>query len=235
LLACQDRDVKLFGVGMVIELGAQTVVDALSNAVRNEVLTGDLPAGSRVTEHEVAARYGVARPTAKAAIERVVQMGILRRTANKTARVPLLSSSDIADLYRSRIFFERDVVVQLAERSIVPEPAERALESMKRAIEANSLPDAVGSDIGFHTALVNGLGSTRISRMYDTIVGEAHLCMAQEQSVGVIEPEHNYTEHLALLDAIRSGNKNRAESLLLKHLTGAAERLAGHQPDATQH
>jgi DNA-binding GntR family transcriptional regulator len=213
---------------VVIELGAQTLVDALSAAVRQRVLTGQLPAGARVTEQEIATLYGVARPTAKAAIERVVQTGILRRSVNKTARVPLLSAEDIEDLYRSRIFFERNVVRELAARGMVADAAGRALQEMKRAIAGGSLTDIVGSDIGFHQALVSGLGSARISRMHDTIVGEAHLCIAQEQSAGALDPGQNFREHSAILDAIRDGDPELAVRLLDEHLATAAERLVGH-------
>jgi hypothetical protein len=46
----------------------------------------------------------MARPTAKAALERLVYEGILRRATNKTARVPLMDADDIRDLYYSRAF-----------------------------------------------------------------------------------------------------------------------------------
>jgi DNA-binding GntR family transcriptional regulator len=212
---------------MTVDIAVQTLVDALADALRQQVLTGKLSAGSRVTEQEVASTYGVARPTAKAAIERVVQTGILRRTANKTAKVPLLSEDDIEDLYRSRIFFERNAVTALARLAAVPAEAEHSLESMRRALDSESFVDMIASDIGFHSALVSGLGSPRISRMYETIVGEAHLCMAQEQSRGELGREENYEEHRAIIESIRARDAKHAEKLAVDHLTSAASRVLG--------
>jgi DNA-binding GntR family transcriptional regulator len=210
---------------MTIDIAVQTLVDALADALRQQVLTGKLQAGARVTEQDVAGTYGVARPTAKAAIERVVQMGILRRSANKTARVPLLSEDDIEDLYRSRIFFERNAVAALAEQGTVPPVAEDSLQAMRKALDSESFVDMIGSDIGFHTALIAALGSRRIARMYETIVGEAHLCMAQEQSRGELGREENFEEHRAILDAIRARDAKRAMRLTVDHLSSAATRL----------
>lgn len=212
---------------MTVDIAVQTLVDALADALRQQVLTGKMQAGSRVTEQEVASTYGVARPTAKAAIERVVQTGILRRTANKTAKVPLLSESDIEDLYRSRIFFERNAVSSLAKLGTVPGAAEQSLESMRKALDTESFVDTIASDIGFHIALVSGLASPRISRMYETIVGEAHLCMAQEQSRGELDREENYGEHRRIFEAIRARDTKNASKLAVEHLTSAATRVLG--------
>jgi DNA-binding GntR family transcriptional regulator len=204
-------------------LGAQTIVDALAEAVRAQILTGEIPAGGRLTEQEIATLYDVARPTAKAAIERVVQMGILRRTANKPARVPLLSRDDIRDLYASRLFFERQVVSELAERGTATLAAENALAGLNTAFEQTSLLEAVGSDIAFHQALVDGMGSKRTSQMYQTLLGEAYLCIAQEQPIA--DQRKNIEEHGALLRAIHGKKVDLAVDLITVHLTSAAERL----------
>ncbi|GAA2073809.1 GntR family transcriptional regulator [Pseudolysinimonas kribbensis] len=214
---------------MTIELKTPSIVDALADAVRTRVLTGEFPAGSRLTEQEVASLYGVARPTAKAAIERVVQTGILRRTANKSALVPILSVADIEDLYRSRIFFEREVVANLAGRRLVTPEASAALDSLRMAEGPDATAQAVGFDIGFHEALVHAVGSERLNRMYETIVGEAHLCVAHEQSI--FDPTLNWQEHSNLLEAIRTGDVELAVHRITDHLQTAADRLVAARAD----
>ena len=53
---------------MVARVTVQSVVDAIADDLRTSVLTGELQPGDALTEAEVAARYDVARATAKAAI-----------------------------------------------------------------------------------------------------------------------------------------------------------------------
>ena len=114
-------------------LHVPSLVDVLYTATRDRILTGELPAGSPLTEMEVATLYSVARPTAKAAMERLVYDGLLRRASNKTARVPEMGVDDIRDLYFSRGLLEREVMVELARRKHVPEAARRSLRAMREA------------------------------------------------------------------------------------------------------
>jgi DNA-binding GntR family transcriptional regulator len=211
----------------VASLEVQSLVDALVDALRKEVLSGELPPGATVTEHELASRWDVARPTAKAAIDRVVQSGILRRSANRSARVPLLSPADISDLYLSRIVFERAVVRSLAASRSLPEAATAALSALRDAIVTDSVLDSAAGDIGFHRALVEESGSPRLIRMFDTVAEEAHLCMAQEQRVSGVSGESSYSEHLAIADAVQAGDPDLAAKLMVDHLCAAAERLLG--------
>jgi DNA-binding GntR family transcriptional regulator len=211
----------------VVELQTQTLVDTLSEAVSRQVLNGDIPAGASVTEKDIAELFDVARPTAKAAIERLVQSGILGRSANKTARVPVFSDDDVEDLYSSRIFFEGQVVAGLAVSGTVPREADAALSSMRRALDSGSRTDAVEADVAFHRALVSGLGSNRLVRMLDTILGEAHLCIAQERAAGRAARETSDREHRAILRAIEAKDVEESRSLLVQHLATAAERLIG--------
>ena len=66
-----------------------SLVDALYGDIRERILTGELDAGTPLTEKHLSSTYDVARPTAKAAIERLVHEGLLRRGANKTRARPI--------------------------------------------------------------------------------------------------------------------------------------------------
>jgi len=210
-------------------LEVPSLVDALVDALRKEVLSGELAPGETVTEQDLASRFDVARLTAKAAIERVVQSGILRRSVNRTAHVPLLSQADIADLYLSRIVFERAIVRSLAKTAALPPGARTALHELEAAIATDSILDAAAGDIKFHRGLVDGAGSLRLTKMFATVAEEAHLCMAQEQQRGAFGPEQNYSEHLAIANAIEDRDPDLAANLMMEHLRAAAERMLGTQ------
>jgi len=210
-------------------LEVPSLVDALVDALRKEVLSGELAPGETVTEQDLASRFDVARLTAKAAIERVVQSGILRRSVNKSAHVPLLAQADIADLYLSRIVFERAIVRSLAKTAALPPGARTALHELEAAIATDSILDAAAGDINFHRALVGGAGSPRLTKMFATVAEEAHLCMAQEQQRGAFGPEQNYSEHLAIANAIEDRDPDLAANLMMEHLRAAAERMLGTQ------
>lgn len=212
---------------MTFQLETRSLVEAVSEALRERILTGEIAAGEALTEHGIATQANVARPTAKAALERLTHEGLLRRGTNKTARVPLLTADDVKDLYFSRTFLERDVVAALARRRSVPDAAIKALRAFDEAAQAEQLTGVVRADIDFHVALVHALGSPRVDRMYNAVIGEAHLCMAQVQAHRLLSASTIAAEHRAIVDAILAGHQNAAD-LLVHHLENARDRLVGY-------
>ncbi len=61
---------------------------ALVDALREQILAGELEPGARLPEEALASRFGVARPTARAAVQMLVFAVLLRRERNRTAFVP---------------------------------------------------------------------------------------------------------------------------------------------------
>ena len=72
---------------MAGRIAAVSIVDAVASDLRSRIFAGELGSGDALTESEVASAYDVARPTAKAAIEKLVAEGLLDRGTHKTARV----------------------------------------------------------------------------------------------------------------------------------------------------
>ncbi|MEN2550922.1 hypothetical protein, partial [Acinetobacter baumannii] len=67
--------------------------------------------------------YEVSRPTAKTAISQLVQEGLLRREAHKSAHVPSLSREDVEDLFLVRMPLELEVVRRVAGTVVPPAAA----------------------------------------------------------------------------------------------------------------
>jgi DNA-binding GntR family transcriptional regulator len=82
------------------ELGPSSLTDALYESIRKRIVNGEIPQGEKLTEVRLATEYQVARPTAKAALERLTALGLLRRTAHKTAAVPVLDEAEIRAVTR---------------------------------------------------------------------------------------------------------------------------------------
>jgi DNA-binding GntR family transcriptional regulator len=214
---------------MRANLTVPSLVDALAAAIRERILTGDVPGGAPLTEKEVSTFYDVARPTAKAAIERLVYEGILRRGPNKTARVPLMDADDIRDLYYSRGFLEREVVAALATARMVPDEARAAIAQLHEAIrQEGAIAKTVQADITFHRSLVNALDSPRLTRMYRSVIGETHLCMAQVQAHHLLSPTVIAAEHEGIIQAISDADPEAAADQVTRHLNRARTQLASY-------
>ncbi|HEX8510955.1 MAG TPA: GntR family transcriptional regulator [Propionibacteriaceae bacterium] len=215
---------------MVARVSVVSVVDAVADDLRALVLRGELTAGDGLTESDVAARYDVARPTAKAAIEKLVSESLLRRTSHRTARVVALGVDDVRDIYRTRGFLERGAIRRLAENRSVPPEAVRANREIL-LVGNTSSQDIVEPDMRFHMSLVDALGSERTSRRYRGLVSEVKLCMSQLQGQQLLAAEVIAADHQDILDHIEAGDADKAVGLLDDHLERASERLVGALDD----
>ncbi len=211
---------------MVTGLRVVSVVDAIAENLRDAILGGDLPPGTPLTETDVAGRFEVARPTAKAAIEKLVGDMLLDRGNHKTARVRRLGPEDVRDIYRTRATIESEVLRQLALTRLVPVGTREANDEI-RVIDDASAFAVVKPDMAFHTALIDGLDSPRTSRLYRSLASEVTLCMAQVQGRHLLDTKMIVAEHDALLDFIAAGDGTAAAALLQIHISRARERLVG--------
>ena len=209
---------------MVSGVRVVSVVDAIADNLRDSVLDGSLSPGTALTETDVAGRYDVARPTAKAAIEKLVADMILERGNHKTARVRTLGPDDVRDIYLTRALIESEVLRQLAVTRKVPVGTREANDRI-RAVGDGSALAVVKPDMEFHAALINGLGSDRTNRLYRSLTAEVTLCMAQVQGHHLLDTRLIVAEHDGLLGYVAAGDGAGAAELLHVHLGRARERL----------
>lgn len=204
---------------------ATSIVEAIANDLRTRILEGDLTSDVALTETEMAATYDVARPTAKAAIEKLVSEGLLVRGAHKSARVAELGPDSVRDIYLARAYLESEVLRRLALTRTVPAGAVQANLDIA-AVAGDSALAVVEPDMRFHTCLIDAAGNERISRMYRSLVSEVRLCMVRVQSLNLLDTALIQAEHQRLLELIGEGDGEAAAQLLDEHLARARERLA---------
>ncbi|MFL4474604.1 GntR family transcriptional regulator [Paeniglutamicibacter sp. MACA_103] len=210
---------------------ALSIIDAIVADLRQRIYEGELAQGTALTEAEVAGNYDVARPTAKAAIERLVSDSLLERGAHKTARVKILGADSVKDIYFARAFLESEVVRRLARTATVPRAAVSANADIVARI---SLPatEIIEPDMAFHTALVDAMENKRTSAMYRSLLGEVRLCMTRVQSLELLDTAQIAAEHAAILERIGAADPEGAASVLDEHLAHARKLLAA-QLEAT--
>ena len=219
---------------MTIEPGT-LAPDAIYDSLRSGILDQGYPPGSTFTESAVALNFGVARPTAKLAIERLVTDGRLRRESHRAARVPELTRHDIVDLFDNRAVVECAAIGALATSGSIPAAAIEA----HRAILAGLAHDApfAQNDIAFHRALVAGQPSPRLARMHALLMGEIELCIGQVQSLHLVDVGDIAQQHQGILDAALAGDAELAIERTRSHIHTSRDKLLArydleHQKEA---
>ncbi|MEU0792522.1 GntR family transcriptional regulator [Amycolatopsis sp. NPDC005961] len=198
--------------------------DALVAEVRHQILSGVLAPGTALTEQGLATTFGVARPTVRSALQELVARHLVERSEGRSLRVPVLTSSDVRDLFTVRLPLELTAV-----RLIVGQG--RPLDGVSTALSAlEALPPGAGwsarveAHTAFHLALVDAAGSVRLSRIYPPLQEEMQLCLARLRG-SYPDPAELAVEHRRLLEAVASGNPASAEAEMRDHLERARRGL----------
>ena len=200
---------------------------SISDALRADIIAQRERPGATITESAVALRFGVARPTAKIAIERLVAEGLLRRSAHHAARVPELDRDDIIDLFRARAVIESAAIADLAVAGTIPADALAA----HRAMLADPAGDFADDDIAFHRALVAATPTSRLARMHELLMGEIELAIGQVQARRLLSRRAVAEQHQGILDAVIVGDAALAARLTDEHIARSRDVLVAPDPN----
>lgn len=205
-----------------VELKIISTVDALCNMMENDIYSLEFPPGSRITEADLTARYGVSRNSIREAIAFLLANGLLIKVANKGVYVREISLDDVREIFHLRGLLEAEAVRSIVESGVIP------VELMHLAKEIESIsPDTnwtkhVKADISFHELLVSSAGSSRLMRLYEDIIAEVKLCIYQSHDYVPLKQE-NAASHMILLKAMEDNNLEKALKVLNDHMEHAIQ------------
>lgn len=202
-----------------------STVDAVVDAVREQILEGVAEAGSGLREIDLCDEFGVSRHTVRSALLRLSHQGLVRLEPNRGAIVADPGPDDVDDIYMLRTALELEATRLLFEK---PERLELVRDAMRqmREMPADSPWGAVrDADLNFHRSIVvAGLGGERAARAMDPLLSELRLCFRQiryefEHHTGIVE------QHEILLEAFEAEDADAAISLLRERLDGSREDI----------
>ena len=188
------------------------VVDRL----REEILSGRVPAGTRLRQAEIAARFGISTTPVREAFRELATLGLVEIHAHRGAVVLAPSALELAQIYEVRTIVEPLCVAWSAERIGTTEIAE-ARELLERARDKATL-DVAGLNRRFHAVIAGACGNPHLAE-----VTMNFLDLSTPYIVRVLEssPERlqrQAEEHAEILAACEAHDPGRAYRASLDHL-----------------
>jgi DNA-binding GntR family transcriptional regulator len=198
-----------------------TTVENVTEALRREILDGELPGGRRLVEQELTARYGVARHTLRAALRALAAEGLVRIEPNRGARVARLSADDVIELYELRTALEVEAARLALERhhGRLPTGVHDALATLQAACEQRAWGAINAAHANLHGAIVSAAESPRIEAAHAALNGELQLFLAQLEPLWSVE--RMAADHAALV----RGLERDGPTVLRGHLEESAAAL----------
>ncbi|MBR7827338.1 GntR family transcriptional regulator [Actinospica sp. MGRD01-02] len=204
----------------------QEATDHVAKILREAIRAGEMAPGHRLVEFDLADRYGVTRAAVRGALLDLTGEGLVERIANRGARVRVIPLEEAVQIVECRAALEGLCAARAAEH------VQDADRELLRAIGAG-MREAVGSGDVMSYSKLNQQLHAHILRLSGQKVAAGLLERLNAQivrhqfrlSLRPGRPQTSLPEHLALIEAVCSGDAPAAERAAREHLASVAEAL----------
>lgn len=196
------------------------LTDSAADSLRAEIVSGRWVVGERIpNEAALTDLLSVSRGTVREAVRALVSQGLLdtrqgsgtyvRSAVDPSAALDRVKRAGLRDLWETRAALDAEAARLAALRHT---PAD--LVKMRRLLELRgTVADGgheafIRRDIAFHKAVVEASGNRAMFELYDFFTGA--IAETIKATLGGELPEPDAPAHVAIIDAVASGDPDRA-------------------------
>jgi DNA-binding GntR family transcriptional regulator len=195
--------------------------------LERRILSGEIPAGAKLNEVEMASALGISRGPVREAFSALAQAGLVRVEKNRGVFVRQVSVEEANEFYEVRAALER-LIGQLAARRIAIDEIEalrgvvRRMQQMQKSRRAD---EYFALNVEFHDLLARAARNNALLAHYRGIVNQLDLYRRATIAHGTDHIPQSTAEHEAIIDAVAARDEQRAQELLVEHVLVSRARL----------
>ena len=203
-----------------------TLREEILESIRDAILSGQLRPGEKVTEPELAERFGISRTPIREAFRQLESEGYLTVIPRKGAVVISFSEKDVREFYAIKSILEGYAARQACERL-----TDREIERLA-AINARLRQLAESGDVkqfftvhdDFHELFIRVSGNSTLFDLITTLVKKfQRLRIASLSLTGRMD--RSVTEHDKIIEAFRSRSVELSEKLVRENAEDSGWQL----------
>jgi DNA-binding GntR family transcriptional regulator len=203
----------------------KTLSEQVFNELKDAIISGNLAQGAKITEDELAKKYGISRGPLREALRRLESIRLLIRIPHAGMRVVTLTPEIMEEIYTVREALEGMSARLAAERMSDAEIQSLAelLEKHQQTIDQSKGKEYLQreGDLDFHFRIAKASNN---QWLIDLLSSELYqlLRMCRHRSSKTPErPEQALKEHKQIVEAIAMRDAELAELLMRRHISGA--------------
>ncbi|RKE34306.1 GntR family transcriptional regulator [Paraburkholderia sp. BL23I1N1] len=220
-----------------------TVTDAAIATIRERIEGGVYPVGSLLpAQRQLSEELAISRASLREALSTLEALGLLMIRPGKGVYVEsaqataaqswrFAEQSSLPDTYQMRFALE-GFIARMAALAVTDSDLdwfEDNITGMQTALACDELDEAARLDYDFHMRIVSIAGNAAI----EAILGSAAEIMKESQRMPFYRRElvlSTYTEHRAILDALKARDSAAAGKAIETHISNAAQRAGVYFP-----
>jgi DNA-binding GntR family transcriptional regulator len=199
-------------------LTRSTVAEQIASVLRQEIIAGQLPAGTRLPQVEIAQRFGVSTTPVREAFGLLQRDGLVQIDTHRGVTVFVPTIQDLIEHYEIRMALEMLAAEKAAER-FQPQDAPPLVALLDEMFATADPAHYVELNHRFHLDLYRpGIGSrllTMIEELRNASLAYNHLYAATDVPK---DAERLDAEHREILAACQANDPARASNAVRQHM-----------------
>ncbi len=206
-----------------------TLSDTLFHELQTAIIKGDIEAGSKISEPELARKFGVSRAPLREAISRLEGQHLVERKPHCGARVVSLSLEELID-----ISYMREALEGVACRLAATRMTEEQIFKLKHLLSTHEKHHDLQQghayyqsegDFDFHYCIVQGSHNQKLINLLCNDLYYLLRMYRYQFSVDTSRPKHAFSEHYKIIEAIELRDEKSAENLMREHIRAARKNI----------
>jgi DNA-binding GntR family transcriptional regulator len=195
-----------------------TIAEQIANALRQEIVTGQLPAGTRLRQVEIAQRFGVSTTPVREAFGLLQSDGLVQIDTHRGVTVFLPTIQDLVEHYEIRMALEM-LAAEKAAECFQPQDAPALVAILDEMLATSDAAFYVERNHQFHLRLYHLAGRSRLLTMIEELRNASlaynHLYAAADVPK---DAERLDAEHREILAACQANDPVRAANAVRQHI-----------------
>jgi DNA-binding GntR family transcriptional regulator len=203
-------------------LQRRSLASAAQEEIEKLILSGELAAGTRIGEAEMALRLGVSRGPIREAFRGLEEIGLVRFEKNRGVFVRELDITEAEQNYVVRGALEALAGRLVAARITDDEVAELRglIVQMEEAVGRHDAARYAVLNLGLHRRIFEMAGNAKLIEIYSRLIKE--LTLFRRHSLA---PDVTLYQHSLIVDRIAARDGDGAAAALLAHVESSRHRI----------
>jgi DNA-binding GntR family transcriptional regulator len=208
--------------------GAPLLAESAYEQIKRAIIHCELEPGQQVTEEQLAERFGFGRANVRPALKRLYQERLIQTSTRQRYVIPPITLKDAHDLFEIRLILEPPAARRAAGRVDGPllDRLNELCSATYRIGDEDSAEDFLRANTEFHVTVARASGNETLAELIANV-------LEREERINNLahtlrdRNEVAHHEHQELVDALVSGDGDRAEAVMADQIRAAKTFVIG--------
>lgn len=205
-----------------------SITGQVVNAIRTAIVTGEYEPGRKLSESNLSKFYGVSRTPIRESLKQLEREGLVEIIPRVGTCVSKPTETELTELFTVKESLEGLAAGQLAKNMDpkIIERLEKIIQDMDSAVENKENSLYVEANQNFHSTILEGANNSKLTYLLNLLLNQLPYQQYVHLSIEVPNRlEKSLEEHHSILRAIKSGDSEKAEKVMRKHVKASGVQL----------